>query len=78
VVGTGFKFKEYTAKALVAKLKEAVVLYKNKPEWAAMVERAMAEDFSWSRSAKKYMELYSVAIGRREVDSEEATSPESA
>jgi starch synthase len=78
VVGTGFKFKEYTAKAMVAKLKEAVALYKTKPEWAAMVERAMAEDFSWSRSAKKYMELYSVAIGRREVDSEEATGPESA
>lgn len=67
VASTGFKFKEYAPKALVVKLRQAVALYKQKEEWAAMVERAMAEDFSWSRSAKKYIELYSVAIGRRSI-----------
>ena len=68
IAATGFKFKEYAAKPLVVQLKQAVALYKDKVEWAAMVERAMAEDFSWSRSARKYMDLYKVAMERRSIN----------
>ncbi len=60
--GNGFKFKEYSAQALIQKVKEAVELYKDKLRWAELQRRAMAENFSWEESARRYMELYRLAI----------------
>ncbi|MDD6571488.1 MAG: hypothetical protein PUF12_03760 [Thermoflexaceae bacterium] len=34
------------------------VYYDRKREWNKIVDRAMAADFSWTASAKKYEELY--------------------
>ncbi|MBI5642041.1 MAG: glycogen synthase GlgA [Deltaproteobacteria bacterium] len=59
--GTGFKFKEYSAKAIVEKVKEAIAVFEDKKAWEELQKRAMAEDFSWERSARKYMELYQKA-----------------
>ncbi len=59
--GTGFKFTEYSAKALTAKLTEAVELFADRGAWKALMLRAMKEDFSWRRSAERYMELYRLA-----------------
>ena len=36
----------------------ALDVYKNKREWNALVRRAMACDFDWRQSARKYVELY--------------------
>jgi starch synthase len=33
--------------------------------WAWLVQHAMKEDVSWSRSAQKYVQLYLAAIGAR-------------
>ncbi|MDO8426193.1 MAG: glycosyltransferase, partial [Deltaproteobacteria bacterium] len=60
--GTGFKFKEYSASALVEKVKEALAVYKDKKAWAELQRRAMAGNFSWEESAKRYLELYRLAI----------------
>lgn len=60
--GTGFKFKEYTARAFVDKIKEALGVYKDRQAWAALQRNAMREDFSWERSAKKYMDIYELAV----------------
>jgi starch synthase len=62
--GTGFKFKGYSAAALIAKLTEAVEVFKDSEAWVALRTRAMKEDFSWKKSAKKYMELYALAMER--------------
>ncbi|MEE9614124.1 MAG: glycogen synthase GlgA [Thermodesulfobacteriota bacterium] len=62
--GNGFKFKEYSSKALVEKVKEALLVYKDKKAWQALQKRAMREEFSWERSAEKYMDLYREAAGR--------------
>lgn len=59
--GTGFKFTEYSAKALVGKVKEALTVYSDKKAWAQLQRNGMSEDFSWERSAMKYMELYRLA-----------------
>lgn len=56
--GNGFKFADYEPEALVAKVKEALTVYKDKQEWARLQRSAMSEDFSWENSAKKYIELY--------------------
>ena len=56
--GTGFKFKEYTAASLVRCVKKAADLYKNSGGWKTLMGNAMGMDFSWSRSAGAYLDLY--------------------
>lgn len=63
--GTGFKFKEYSAQALLAKIKEAVKLYNNKAKWGKIVQNAMAKDFSWDASAREYLRVYDLALHKR-------------
>lgn len=60
--GTGFKFKKHTAKAFVDKIKEALAVYKDRQAWERLQGNAMREDYSWERSAKRYMEIYERAI----------------
>ncbi|MBP8626337.1 MAG: glycogen synthase GlgA [Syntrophorhabdales bacterium] len=62
--GTGFKFYEYTSEAMLDAVKRAMVVYRNKVEWEALIKRCMKEDFSWERSAREYIELYKKAIAK--------------
>jgi starch synthase len=64
--GTGFKFYDYTDKAMLDAIKRALKVYKNKDTWASLTRRCMDEDFSWQRSAKEYMGLYKKAIEKHE------------
>ncbi len=63
--GNGFKFSGYNAKALVEKVKEAMRLYRNRKRWQALQKRAMREDFSWQRSATKYLSIYRLAVNTK-------------
>lgn len=56
--GNGFVATEYTGESLYNATKRALDLYKDKTEWSELVSRDMNEDFSWSVSAGKYIELY--------------------
>jgi starch synthase len=60
--GTGFVFKDYSAKALVFAVRKAVAAYGNKPAWEEVIKRVMAEDFSWDDPAEKYESLYKKAL----------------
>ena len=62
--GNGFKFKEYSAEALVAKVSEALVLFKDKKVWKALQKRGMKERFSWESSANRFVKLYAIARKR--------------
>jgi starch synthase len=62
---TGFVFADYSAKAMVAAMERAVKAFARKDQWKELVGRAMAEDFSWGRSAKTYQEVYSAVLERR-------------
>ena len=42
----------------MAKVKDAVKVFADKKEWKKLVQKAMQQDFSWERSAKRYVELY--------------------
>ncbi len=58
---TGFKFQEYTGKALlqaVQAVHSAVTAYGDQDEWVAMMRRGMQKDFSWSAAAGEYVALY--------------------
>ncbi|MBE5927210.1 MAG: glycogen synthase GlgA [Lachnospiraceae bacterium] len=62
--GTGFSFANYNAHEMLAAIRYAEkVYYDRKREWNKMVDRAMAEDFSWNTSARKYENIYSWLIG---------------
>jgi len=56
--GNGFKFGPYRAEALMEAVNEAVRLYRDSAAWHVLMTNGMAEDFSWDRSAKRYLELY--------------------
>jgi len=57
---TGFVFKKYKSEELLKTLKEALNLYKNQKDWKKLIKRAMAQDFSWTKSAKEYLKLYQI------------------
>jgi starch synthase len=57
--GTGWKFDRCDAEGLKYGLWNALNTYKNHKEaWAKVVKRAMTTDFSWKRSAKRYVEIF--------------------
>ncbi len=64
--GTGFVFDDATASALGEAIEAALRLHRTPPAWQAAMRRAMAQDFSWSRAAASYDEVYAAArVARR-------------
>ncbi len=55
---TGFVFDSPTPQALLATLLRALSLYTQTPRWQDMVKTGMAQDFSWQKSARRYLDLY--------------------
>ena len=61
----GFVFTEYDRGAFEAALARACDVYRNQPDqWNQIVSTGMQQDWSWTRSAKHYAELYSQTISR--------------
>lgn len=56
--GTGFVFESYDKYALLIAIVRAFETYRNKKEWVRLSKRAMANDFSWKKSAKEYIKLF--------------------
>ena len=54
----GFKFKEYSAGALLAALRAAFEAYAEPSRWRELMLGGMARDYSWSASAAQYSALY--------------------
>lgn len=63
--GTGFLFSDYTAASLLDALKRAFCVYADAGTLTAMIRRAMAQDYSWKRSAQRYLELYRLAWDKK-------------
>jgi len=55
---TGFKFREYTAEALLAAIRTALAAYRDRDRWTEMMRAGMRKDYSWTASAAKYAALY--------------------
>ncbi|MCH2113560.1 MAG: glycogen synthase GlgA [Pirellulales bacterium] len=55
---TGFCFAEYTSLALSDTLQRACAFFADKTIWRQLIKTGMKQDWSWSRSAGKYIELY--------------------
>ena len=62
--GTGFSFVNYNAHEMLHTIRYAEkIYYDRRREWNKMVDRAMAENFSWEVSAGKYQDMYDWLIG---------------
>ena len=61
---TGFAFDAYTGTALYDTVKWALTLYRDRPaDFRQVVRTAMAQDWSWDRSAAEYEALYRRVMG---------------
>jgi starch synthase len=56
--GTGFKFHEYTAEALLSSVRAALALYAQPKEWRKLMLNGMARDFSWLVAGREYLKIY--------------------
>lgn len=56
--GYGFKFKDFSASAFQAAIQSALAIFQDKAAWTKLLANAMAQDFSWRRSAEKYAQVY--------------------
>ncbi len=55
---TGFKFRDFTVKALLGAVREAVAAYGEPERWRKMMRTGMERDNSWTASAREYVHLY--------------------
>src|SRR5690348_1341788 len=60
--GNGFRFGAYDAWQFFAAVVRAGENFRHPAVWAWLVQHAMREDVSWSRSAQKYVQLYLAGI----------------
>ena len=57
--GTGFSFANYNAHEMLFTVFNACELFwTDKEGWSKLQDNAMAQDFSWDRAAREYLELY--------------------
>jgi starch synthase len=63
--GNGFKFWGYSSAAFFDAIQRALETFRNKEEWTPMMERGMAQDFSWTKPAEEYVRVYERAVQNR-------------
>lgn len=57
--GTGFSFSNFNGDEMGdAAFRAARLFWDNRDAWNQLVTQAMSQDFSWTRSADKYLDLY--------------------
>ena len=63
----GFTFFDFTAHYFFDAARRAIEVYRKQPDrWKQMMITAMGQDFSWEKSAEKYLAVYSKALGKKE------------
>lgn len=64
--GYGFTFSDYNAHDMLHTIKRALSFYYDKKVWRKLVKRVMEKDFSWEKSADKYIDLYKKIVNDKE------------
>jgi starch synthase len=62
--GTGIVFNDYNAEGVTWALNTALDLYQNKGSWRRLMQNGMAQDYSWSRQVRGYVELYESMVAQ--------------
>lgn len=63
--GTGFSFANYNAHELLFTLQRSMEYYLDHKLWARLMQRGMAADFGWDRSATRYLALYASLLPQK-------------
>ncbi len=64
--GNGFIFHEYNSMAFFNAIQRALEVYETRPDqWKGLMRRGMAEDHSWTASARRYEDLYRGALAKK-------------
>ncbi|MGE0361489.1 MAG: glycogen synthase GlgA [Vicinamibacterales bacterium] len=63
--GTGFLFAEYSGRAMLAALRDALRVFDAPAEWKRLQQNGMKQDHSWERSARDYVKVYKGVIAAR-------------
>jgi starch synthase len=63
-VANGFSFYEYSSLALGETLRQACDVYRRPDAWHQIIATGMKQDWSWTHSAKQYVELYEKTLAR--------------
>ena len=59
---TGFQFEKYEAAGMLEALDRALQIFKtDQPTWKKIQSAGMAQDWTWSASAKKYIDVFKAA-----------------
>ena len=61
---TGFVFDEHSARALVEAVRRTVTTFGQPALWTSLMRAGMRQDFSWSRSARAYEDVYTRAMAK--------------
>ena len=62
----GFSFSDFNAHFLFDTVQRAIDVYRNHPDrWNKMMITAMGQDFSWGKSAKKYLAIYNNVLSKK-------------
>ena len=64
---TGFVFVDTKVKSFNDTLRRALQLYPDRARWLNLQKAGMAQDFSWSKSASQYLDLYKKLISESTV-----------
>jgi starch synthase len=56
--GNGFVFGPFKVTNLLSSVDRALSIFQHKSEWRTLVRNAIVADFSWTRSAQEYLNLY--------------------
>jgi starch synthase len=62
---TGFSFVAYESKALVDTIERALAAFADAGLWGKLVAAGMAQDWSWTRSARDYQRVYRETIEKK-------------
>ncbi len=63
-LSNGFSFTNYNAHDMLHVVEQACAMYKNDPkEWKKLVKKGLTADFSWSKSALAYIDVYTALTG---------------
>jgi starch synthase len=64
--GTGFKFAEYTGRAMLRAVRQALHHYMDERIWKRIQLNGMAKNFSWKPAAAEYSKVYAAARALRD------------
>ncbi len=60
--GNGFKFDAFEAAPFLEAIQQALHIFQDRSNWTNLMANGMKADFSWDRSAERYLELYRIVI----------------